>query len=209
MLKLATLLQNPGEPEITSQYKDPRVLKELGYNGLVLYLTTGLSGVCSPDEISDRELSRWIGQQFDEAERRVAEASAAGLDVYLSYDMLVLPKDYVLSHAGELCCKGTTDTICPASNLAMQRSMTALDAMVQRYPKIAGIVLRLGDTDARRLPYLVGNDLYTPHCLRCSQLGRADRVVAAIDQAYDVVAAKYDRRQIVRAWYVRPQGFHD
>lgn len=209
MLKLATLLQNPGEPEITSQYKDPAVLKELGYNGLVLYSTTGLSGVISPEDIADRELSRWVAQQFDEAARRVEEAVAVGLKVYLSYDMLVLPKDYLLSHAEELCCKGTTDTICPASHLAMQRSMAALDAMIQRYPKAAGIVLRLGDTDARRLPYLVGNDLYSAHCPRCSQLGRADRVVAAIEQAYALVAIRHNRRLIVRAWNVRPSGFHD
>ena len=32
MLKLATLLQNPGEPEISTQYKNPAVLKELGYS---------------------------------------------------------------------------------------------------------------------------------------------------------------------------------
>ncbi|MGB1124443.1 MAG: hypothetical protein ACPG4Q_04480 [Phycisphaeraceae bacterium] len=209
MLKLATLLQNPGEPEVSTQYKNPALLKELGYNGLVLYNTTGLSGVSSAEEISDRELSRWVAQQFDDTARRVDEAVAAGLDVYLSYDMLVLPADYVQSHSEELCCNGLEDTLCPASRPAMQRSMYALNALIQRLPKIAGIVLRLGDTDARRLPYLTGNDLYTPHCPRCSQLGRADRVVSAIENAYDVVANKHNRRLIVRAWNVRPSGFHD
>lgn len=208
MLKLATLLQNPGEPEITTQY-NPAVLKGLGYNALVLYTTTGLSGVSSPDEIADRELSRWVAQQLDDTARRVDEAVAAGLDVYLSYDLLVLPLAYVQSHAEELCCKGSTEILCPASNQAMQRSMAALNALIQRLPKAAGIVLRLGDTDARRLPYLAGNDLYTPHCPRCSQLGRADRVVAAIEQAYDIVVTKHNRRLIVRAWNVRPSGFHD
>ena len=208
MFKLATLLQNPGEPEITSQYKDPAALKALGYNGLVLN-TTGLSGITSPEEIADRELSRWIGQQLDDAARRVDEAAAAGLAVYLSYDMLVLPKDYVQSHAQELCCKGAQSTLCPASNLAIQRSVAALESLIGRLPKIAGVVLRLGDTDARRLPYLIGNDLYAPHCPRCSQLGRADRVIAAIEQAYELVAAKHNRRLIVRAWNVRPLGFHD
>ncbi|MEM6505987.1 MAG: hypothetical protein AAF711_11125 [Planctomycetota bacterium] len=209
MLKLATLLQNPGEPEITSQYKDPKVLRDLGYNGLVLYSTTGLSGVSSPDEIANRELGRWVGQQLDEAARRVEEAVAVGLDVYLSYDMLVLPKAYVTSHEEELCCKGSEEMLCPASSQANKRSMDALKLLIQRMPRIAGIVLRLGDTDARRLPYLMGNDLYGPHCPRCSQLGRADRVIAAIEQAYDLVAEQNNRRLIVRAWNVRPSGFHD
>jgi len=209
MLKLATLLQNPGEPEISSQYKQPAVLKKLGYNGLVLYSTTGLSGVNSLNEIADREMGRWVGQQLDDTVRRVEEVVEAGLDVYVSYDMLVLPRAYVSKHSSELCCKGSVDTLCPASGPAMLRSMAALEALILRLPKIAGVVLRLGDTDARRLPYLTGNDLYAPHCSRCSQLGRADRVVSAIEHAYELVALKHDRRLIVRAWNVRPSGFHD
>ena len=209
MLKLATLLQNPGEPEISTQYKQPALLKSLGYNGLVLYSTTGLSGISSADDIADRELSRWVGQQIDEAARRVDEAVAAGLDVYLSYDMLVLPTSYVARHTDELCCKGTKEVLCPASETAMRKSMAALGALMQRMPRLAGVVLRLGDTDARRLPYLTGNDVYLPHCPRCSSLGRADRAVAVIEQAYDLVARKNNRRLIVRAWNVRPSGFHD
>ena len=209
MLKLATLLQNPGEPETSTQYKQPAVLKQLGYNGLVIHNTTGLSGVSSPDEIAERELGRWVGQQLDEASRRVDEAVAAGLDVYISYDMLVLPRAYVEKHADELCCKGSTEMLCPASGPAMQRSMAALEALILRLPKIAGVVLRLGDTDARRLAYLTGNDVYAPHCPRCSQLGRADRVVSAIEHAYERVVIANDRRLIVRAWNVRPSGFHD
>lgn len=209
MLKLATLLQNPGEPEISTQYKNPAVLKDLGYTGLVLYNTTGLSGVSSPSDIEDRELSRWVGQQLDDAARRIDDAVEAGLEVYISYDMLVLPKGYVAKHTKELCCKGTDATLCPASEPALHKSMAALDALITRLPKIAGVVLRLGDTDARRLPYLTGNDVYAPHCPRCSQLGRADRVVAAIEHAYNLVVEKRSRRLIVRAWNVRPSGFHD
>jgi len=209
MLKLATLLQNPGEPEITSQYKNPAVLKQLGYNALVLYSTTGLSGVTSPNDIADRELGRWVGQQIDDTARRVDEAVAAGLDVYISYDMLVLPRSYVAKHTEELCCKGSTEALCPASEPAIRRSMAALESLIQRMPRVSGVVLRLGDTDARRLPYLIGNDVYAPHCPRCSQLGRADRVVNSIEHAYNLVSLKNNRRLIVRAWNLRPSGFHD
>lgn len=209
MLKLATLLQNPGEPEITSRYKDPALLKSLGYNGLILYNTTGLSGISTSADVEDREMSRWVGQQIDETARRVEEAAAAGLDVYISYDLLVLPSSYVDKHSDEVCCVGMTDVLCPASEAAILRSMAALDTLIRRLPKIAGVWLRLGDTDARRLPYLTGNDVYAPHCSRCSQLGRADRVVAAIEHAHNLVVNKHDRRLIVRAWNVRPSGFHD
>ena len=51
MLKLATLIDNPGEPQAETRYRDPRHLKDLGYTGRVMYATTGLSGVDSPDSI--------------------------------------------------------------------------------------------------------------------------------------------------------------
>ncbi|MEM1356240.1 MAG: hypothetical protein AAGH88_15300 [Planctomycetota bacterium] len=209
MLKLATLIQNPGEPDITSQYKSPSVLRELGYNGLVLYNTTALSGVISIDDIEDREVSRWVGQLMDQAVRRADEAAAAGLGVYLFYDALVLPVDYVRRHEQELTCAGAQTTLCPASEAAVDRSMAALDALLRKMPRVDGVVLRFGDTDASRLPHLVGNDIYSPHCARCSQLGRADRVVNLIQRAYDVVVQRHSLRLIARAWNVRPSGFHD
>lgn len=210
MLKLATLIQNPGEPDIISQYTDPAVLRDLGYNGLVVYNTTALSGVMNLEDIEDREVARWVGQLEDQACRRAEAAADAGLDVYLFYDVLVLPNDYVRRHQAELTCSGGTQPmLCPASEAAIGRSMAALDALLRRIPRVAGVVLRFGDTDAARLPHLQGNDLYTPHCARCSQLGRADRVVSVIQRAYDVVVQKHGQRLIARAWNVRPSAFHD
>ena len=56
MLKLATLINNPGEPEVDSRYNDPAALRDLGYNGLVIYQTTALSGVESADAIESGEI---------------------------------------------------------------------------------------------------------------------------------------------------------
>ncbi|MEM9418690.1 MAG: hypothetical protein AAGA25_06475, partial [Planctomycetota bacterium] len=101
------------------------------------------------------------------------------------------------------------DSLCPASDAAFKLSFDGLDAMIRRWPDIAGIVLRFGDTDAQRLPHLVGNDIYSPHCPRCSQFGRADRVVHVLKQAHQTVVEKYNKRLIARAWNVRPNGMHD
>ena len=60
MLKLATLIENPGEPEVLTRYQDPVELKALGYNGLVIYQSTALSGVQDTDAIGSDELRRWI-----------------------------------------------------------------------------------------------------------------------------------------------------
>ena len=60
MLKLATFLDNPGEPQPNTRYRDTRELKRLGYNGLVVYKTTGLSGVPRPDAVGTGEMRRGV-----------------------------------------------------------------------------------------------------------------------------------------------------
>ena len=209
MLKLATTIKNPGEPDVESRYHDAAELKALGYTGRVLFETTGLSGVTSPEVVKDVELRRWIGQTQDAVTRKVEAQHAAGLDVYLFYDLLVLPADLVDRNVMGLTCKHRPDTLCPASDTVFRQALEGLDAMLRRWPDVAGVVLRFGDTDAQRLPHLVGNDLYTPHCPRCSQFGRADRVVHALKQAHGLVVEKHNKRLIARAWNVRPGGMHD
>ena len=65
MLKLATILDNPGEPTAKTRYRDPNLLKQLGYNGLVLYETTGLSGLTGADSVQSGELRRRIPKGYD------------------------------------------------------------------------------------------------------------------------------------------------
>lgn len=209
MLKLATTIKNPGEPDIHSRYHDSAELKTLGYNGRVLFETAGLSGVANPEVVNNVELRRWVQQTQDGVTRTVAACDDAGLDVYLLYDVLALASDLVERNVMGLTCKHRPGTLCPASEIVFKHVFDGLDAMLQRWPSAAGIVLRFGDTDAQRLPHLMGNDIYTPHCPRCSQFGRADRVVHVLKQAHELVVEKHNKRLIARAWNVRPNGMHD
>lgn len=209
MLKLATILDNPGEPTAKTRYRDPKLLKQLGYNGLVLYETTGLSGLRGPDSVQSGEIRRWISKQYDHVKTSIEQANEAGLDVYLTYDVLSLARDIVDKSPNRFVCKNRPGTLCPASEQTLENSVDALDHLIQTFSSVAGIVLRFGDNDASRLPYLVGNDLYTPHCPRCSQLGRADRIISVLTRFYDLVVKKHDKRLIARAWNLRPNGMHD
>ena len=209
MLKLATLIENPGEPAAETRYHEPRELKAMGYTARVIYETTALSGVESPDLVASDEMRRWIANQFDRVQRTIEQSRQADLGVYLSYDALVLARDIVERDASTLTCKGRPETLCPASEQTLERSVRALESLLQRWPEVDGIVLRFGDNDAARLPHLLGNDLYTPHCSRCSQFGRADRIVNLIERFHRLVVEQMGKRLIVRAWNVRPGGLHD
>lgn len=209
MLKLATILDNPGEPLAETRYRDPAELRALGYNGLVLYETTGLSGVAAPDEVASAEMRQWVQQQLDAVRSRIGRTCDAGLDVYIVYDVISLPRDVVQRDVSALSCKNRPGTLCPASEAALARSASALDTLLIELPGVAGVVLRFGDNDAARIPYLVGNDIYSPHCARCSHLGRADRIVALLQRFHSLVVEKRGQRLIARGWNVRPDGMHD
>ncbi|QDU72051.1 hypothetical protein [Mucisphaera calidilacus] len=209
MLKLATILDNAGEPPVNTRYRDPAQLAELGYNGVVLYETTALSGIVSPEVVRDPELRTWLAHCWATLEERINATTAAGLDVYLFYDVLVLPKDAVEGKGSNLCCRGRSHVLCPASDDAWTRTLTALENLLTRFPAVAGIVLRFGDNDAQRLPHLVGNDIYSPHCSRCADWSAADRITHAITRCHDVVVNKLNKRLIARAWNVTPDGLHD
>ena len=207
--RLATILDNPGEPDAATRYRDAAELKALGYSDLVLFGTTALSGVERPDVVADAEVRRWVAQHFETVQRRIAEARAADLGVYLAYDVLSLAVDTVREQQEAVCCKNDPDMLCPASDAALGRSVASLEALLEQLPAVEGVVLRFGDNDAGRMPHLVGNDIYQPHCARCSQLGRAQRIGQVIDAFYDQVVQRRSKRLIVRAWNVRPRGLHD
>ncbi len=211
VLKLATILDNPGEPLAETRYRDPAALRGLGYNALALYETVGLSGLESPDAVANPEMRRWVAQQEELIRARIAQARSGGLDVYLVYDVLTLARDTVSRHVGAYACKGRPTMLCPASEPALNHSAVALEALMDRLGgrEIAGVVLRFGDNDALRLPYLLGNDIYVPHCARCAALGRADRIAAVLERFHALVVTRLNKRLVARAWNVRPDGMHD
>ena len=209
MLKLATIIDNPGEPEVHSRYRDPAALKALGYNAVAIYESTALSGLESTDVIASGELRRWVTTHLERVTRTIDDAQAAGLAVYFFYDALVLPTDLVARQAANLTCRHRSGVLCPASEQAIELSVAALRAALARWPGTAGVVLRFGETDAARLPHLVGNEIYTPHCPRCSQFGRTDRIVTLLTRFHDLVVKQHGKQLIARAWNVRPNGMHD
>jgi len=206
MLTLATILDNPGEPPADTRYRDPAELRRLGYNGLVVFQTTGLSGLLGPDTIQSPDLRRWVADQYEKIEQTLDAARAEGLAVYLFYDAPTLARE--LTGAASTCVKNT-EQLCPASDELLDMIGQCVEALFARFPQADGLVLRVGDNDAHRLPYLAGNDLYLPHCSRCGSLEPADRLVRFIRFFYDKVVGQLGRQLITRAWNVRPGGLHD
>ena len=206
MRVFATILDNPGEPPAETRYRDPAALRQLGYTDLVIYPTTGLSGLFQPDTIAAGDIRRWVGELFEHVEQTIEKARAAGMKVWLTYDAPSLARELVGS---AVLCVRDQSSLCPASPELLEMIGQCVDSMLSRFRDVEGLVLRVGDNDAHRTPYLIGNDIYSPHCARCNEIGRADRLVRFIKFFRELVVDKLDRHLIVRAWNVRPGGLHD
>lgn len=209
MLKLACIIDNPGEPPVETRYRDPQMLCDLGYNGVVIYETTGLSGVDDPEALPDREMRHWLSQRLAKVRRIIETAAQTGLQIYLCCDAPVLSRAAVNKLGPSLCCENNPDQLCPANEKTIHACAEALESLLQKLPPVDGVVLRFGDTDAGRLPYLIGNDLYKPNCPRCAKMTAASRISMMIRAFHHSVVEQLDKRLIVRAWNVRPGGLHD
>jgi hypothetical protein len=204
----ASLLENAGEPAIESQYRDPATLRDLGYTGAVLYETTALSGLARLDTIRSAEFRSWLDAHIQAQHAKIEAYRGVGLDVHASLDARVLPKDVVDRAGPAVRCRGRS-ALCPCAEPAWDAVMDGVRALLQRWPQLSGVVVRFGDHDADRMPHLAGNDLYSPHCPRCSGVGRARRVTDLVERYRRLVVDEFGKSLIVRAWNVRPGGLHD
>lgn len=207
MLTLAMILDNPGEQPHATRYRDPRELKALGYSDLIIYPTTAIGGLLGPDTLASGDLRQWVGEQYEAVRKTVTDAHGAGMGAWLMFDAPSLAAELVGS--AMTCINQTPRMLCPASDELLEMAGQCLEALLARIEGVDGIVLRLGDSDAPKVPYLVGNDIYAPHCSRCSMMGRADRMVRFTTYFHDLVVKKFGRKLIVRAWNVKPNGMHD
>ncbi len=206
MFTLATILDNPGEPAADTRYRDVDLLRQMGYDGVVIYGSTGLSGLLGPDTPATAEMRQWVGELYEQVESHVADARRAGLDVWLTFDAPSLARELVGS---AMTCQGNGAVLCPASYELLEMCAQSLEGLLARISDVEGIVLRLGDNDAHRIPYLTGNDIYSPRCSRCGGMNRVHRLDRFVRFFYELVVGKLGRKLMVRAWNVKPGGLHD
>jgi hypothetical protein len=156
----AMILDNPGEQPQQTRYRDPAELRRLGYTDLIVYPTTGLSGLLGADTLGAADVREWVADQYESVRRTAADAREAGLGVWLIYDAPSLAAELVGS--AMTCIGHRPPVLCPGSTELLEMSGQCLKALLSTMDPVEGIVLRLGDNDAAKVGYLVGNDLYSP-----------------------------------------------
>ncbi|HIR75563.1 MAG TPA: hypothetical protein IAB97_01435, partial [Candidatus Choladousia intestinipullorum] len=158
---------NPGLETYETAYNDPVFLKERGYDGKVFHLFDSAAFGLTWERLNQahperekvfpegRQEIKWVENKSADLKQKYVSAAKTGLGVYFMMDIIVLPKRIIKLYPEILNEEGKID-ICTER---MQEIIGYMfDEMFEKFPEIAGIYIRYGET-------YVGNRYNTPyHC---------------------------------------------
>lgn len=208
---------NPGEKPFDTKFRNPAVLKQWGYNGQVIKTfpqTALLYESFDPTLVPTGSVERaWAEKYGTLVDERIAAAKASGLPVFNFTDMLVVPETLLLKYADEMTVgRGAiTKEIIEKNRLtaihgsmhgtgrrfSIQRPMTQkvlraqLDELFTRFPDLAGIFVRFGETYVHDTPYHVGGSPVG---------GGAEEHRALIELLREEVCVKKNKLVFYRTW---------
>ncbi len=206
---LATNVRNPAEPVPAGGEVRPGEAAALGYGGVVLFETIALLGLTDPTAAPDEDTRQWAEKLGEEVDAKVAEAVEAGLVVYLCTDAPALPRWQVRDRPDRFTCRRRDEVLCPGREAMVTACVAQGEALLDRWPEAAGLVLRLGDSDVGKVPHLVGSDVYAPRCGRCEPIGAAQRVLDLTRGFHAAVVGKRNKKLILRAWNLADGYMHE
>lgn len=152
---------NPGEPFTVTKFNTPELIAQYGFNAQVIndfqFVHTAITyGSLSPQicPVGSKE-RQWTDSIATRIENKIEAIHKAGLEAYYSTDIIVLPKRLVEIYKHEICDeKGRIDFTRPKTQ-EIHRIM--LREIFKRFPKLDGLIIRVGETYLHNTPYHTGN----------------------------------------------------
>ncbi len=192
---------NPGEPPFKTRFTDAGELATLGYNGQVFkHLNACVPlGMGSETEFPGTpEEEAWLTAACAERDKEIANAKNAGIDVLYHTDLFVLPQRVIDLHRDEICDEqGRIDITRPAT-LELHRKLLAV--MFERYPDVAGLAIRVGETYLLDTPYHGGNGAVP---LQDDSLERAEKIrrfTVLLNFLREEICVRHERTLVFRTW---------
>lgn len=160
LMVLDMVYPNPGEEETKSQFLEPSFLAKWGYDGNVPreFVQCAVTYDAFDPEVlpvgtPDRA---WVEQNASRAGQRIAAMQAAGLPCYPFTDFIVLPKRLVAKYRADICdAKGRIDIHRPKTKEII---VAMVDEIFRKFPDLAGITLRHGETYLHDTPFHEGEN---------------------------------------------------
>jgi len=183
---------NPGEEPYRTRYDDPAVLRGMGYDGKVYSLfESPMLAVnwepVDPDIFPAGSAGRrWVDAKAAQIDAQHARCRAAGLATYAMADLILFPKSLVEKYRIQ-------ETFGDAADPRTVKFLRLLlNQTFDRFPKLDGLVFRIGETYLQDAPYHVG---------RISQKNDAQKtIIPLIRLLREEISVKLGRQVVFRSW---------
>jgi hypothetical protein len=202
--------ENPGEPELRTRYRDPAILKGMGYEAIVIPgALTALPGA--------REGMETVPASAWGAARKPAELEAAiegqvkaalglGMKVFFYGDALLLPR-HLVEGRPEWLCEDGSGRLCAGKEAVYEAMQGQVEALFNRWPGAAGLVMR-AEVAAEGMPHMVGTPLHAGiggACPVCGGISLMERLVRFITRMHETMARR-GKIYVHRAWQMPVAG---
>jgi hypothetical protein len=182
---------NPGEPLFETQYKEPAYLKTLGYNGQIprFFVQCAITYDDWENNIVPEKSAEkiWIEREAATIRVQINNAEKAHIPLYPFTDILVLPKS-VMNKYKEAMFKDGRLSILREKTQEIVRVQIA--EIFKRFPKLAGLTIRHGETYLFDTPFHLGN----------SPAKTPEEHIVLINILREEICVKRNKKLFYRTW---------
>jgi hypothetical protein len=198
---------NHGELPFKTRFRDPLVLKGMGYEAIVI--PDALAAIpaayhdarVTPAAVAPSAMNLLTPADVEEEiESQVNAAVAAGMKVFFYADALLLPIHVVKRNPTDFLCEDLSGKLCPAKPAVFAALQDQVRELFDRWPAASGLVMRTGEVYPEATPHMVGSPLHAGICALCRGVSLQERLVGFIRAMHDVVVQELGKQYVHRAW---------
>lgn len=208
--RLCSMHDNPGEPRFDTKWRDPKVVLDAGFNGMIVH---GLAGLCTYDaydarlypEGSPEEKAARATVLADRrrVKRLITEAKRNHLMVFLSGDQLCVPKSALALYGEEITAPNAAPgrfLLSPCSPRVHALVRATFEELMRLFPEVDGFQIRTGEVYTQSEPTLFGHTPTKGIHPDCADWTHEQKMRALIETITQVVCVENGKRFNFRAW---------
>lgn len=208
--RLCSMHDNPGEPRFDTQFRDPKVLLDLGFNGMIVH---GLAGLCTYDDYDARLYPKDSPERATVlADRRrikrlVSEAKRNHLMVFLNGDELCVPQAALALYGDAILATNAAPgrfLLSPAKPKVHELVRATFEELMKLFPEVDGFQVRTGEVYTQSEPTLFGHMPTKGIDDTCKDWSKEQKLKALVDTITKVVCDEHGKRFNLRMW-----GYYD
>ena len=190
-LLLNMVHHNPGEPHFETQYTEPAFIKELGYNGQIpkIEIQCGLTYDDYENNVVPEETDEkmWILRHASSVRTQIDIAEKVNMPLYPFTDVLVLPISLYNKYKDEMSIDDRLSIKKPKTQEILRAQIAEI---FKRYPKLAGLTTRHGETYLHDTPFHKGT----------SPARTPEEHTILINILRDEICVKQNKKLFYRTW---------